>query len=52
MLTTLITAALAFALSFGAIAPHHGSVGGPPVATTYDGGDTISGGGPPGQIHH
>lgn len=49
MLTTLIAAALAFALSFGAVPTvHHHGV---PAATTFctpSGGGTITGGGPVG----
>lgn len=49
MLTTLIAAALAFAVSFGTITTvHRGAPAGPPAATTFctNGGGTITGGGP------
>jgi hypothetical protein len=49
MLTTFFAAALALAVSFGAITTvHHGTHAGPPAATTFctNGGGTITGGGP------
>ena len=52
MLTTFIVAALSIAIAFGAAHPRHTIGGGSPavpVSTADGGGDTITGGGPPGK---
>ncbi len=47
MLTTLFAAACSVAILFGAVHGRPVTHGAAPTITTYDGGDTISGGGPP-----
>ena len=51
MLTTLFAAALTAAIFFGAVHGRPATHGGTAVITAYDGGDTISSGGPPGAPH-